>query len=69
MTRYQRDKLKVWCVVARRKGVKHWSAQMLTCFYTRKECQKYIDYLRAPGGCDDWEHRPMMFLPAKARKR
>ena len=73
MTRYQRDKLKVWCVVVRKRGEKYWWPAWpvsVESFRTRKQCQVYIDDFRAGTTMyDGMEHRPMMFLPAKERTR
>lgn len=71
MTRYQRDKFKVWCVVVRGRGEKDWTATKKPHFVRREECQRYIDEFRAESAWlrKRYEHRPMMFLPAKERTR
>ena len=65
MTKYQRDRLRVWHVVVRADGQKFWCATSLRWFHTRRECQDYIDHFRseAPTIYDGMEHKPMCYYP------
>lgn len=65
MTKYERDRVRIWIVGVKGENSSSWQPTGLQWFRTRAECKEHIDNFRR--GREDFysgmKHKPMVYMP------